>query len=41
MNNFNLKKFLIENKLTNNSRILSETSVEGIDLNVVIDIKNN
>lgn len=39
MNNFNLKKFLIENKLTNNSRILSETSVEGIDLNVVKDLQ--
>ena len=25
-NNFNLKKFLTENKLTNNSKILSEAS---------------
>lgn len=35
MENFNLKKFLIENKLTTNSRMLSENSVEGIDLNLV------
>lgn len=35
MENFDLKKFLIENKLTTNSRMLSENSVEGIDLNLV------
>ena len=39
-NTFDLKKFLVENKLTNNSRILSESSVEGIDLNLVKALQN-
>ena len=40
-NTFDLKKFLVENKLTNNSRILSESSVEGIDLNLVKDLQKD
>ena len=35
MENFDLKKFLVENKLTTNSRMLNESSVEGIDLNLI------
>ena len=34
-NTFDLKKFLVENKLTNNSKILSETSIGGINLDTV------
>ncbi len=30
MENFNLKKFLVENKLTSNSRMLSENTPEGV-----------
>jgi hypothetical protein len=40
-NTFNLKKFLVENKLTSNSRVLSESKVEGIDLNLVKDLQND
>jgi hypothetical protein len=32
MQNFNLKKFLVENKLTTNSKVLKENTVPGIDL---------
>lgn len=39
-NTFDLKKFLVENKLTNNSRVLSENKVEGIDLALVRDLQN-
>jgi len=40
MDNFDLKKFLVENKLTVNSRMLSENSVEGIDLNLIKALQN-
>jgi hypothetical protein len=34
-NTFDLKKFLVENKLTSNSRILNESSIGGINLDTV------
>jgi hypothetical protein len=39
-NTFDLKKFLVENKLTNNSKLLSENKVEGIDLALVRSLIN-
>lgn len=40
-NTFDLKKFLIENKLTNNSRILSENTAQDIDIEAVRDLQDN
>jgi hypothetical protein len=39
-NTFDLKKFLVENKLTSNSKLLAEGKVEGIDLNLVQDLQS-
>ena len=37
MQNFNLKKFLVENKLTTNSRILNENSDTGEKMQFFMD----
>ena len=41
MDNFDLKKFLVENKLTTNSKMLNENTGQGLDINLAKDIQSN